>query len=107
MSKSTNSLQTYPSFEELESVNDVGVLKGKLRALLIHAARTHVVNPDGASATAYHLAGLLSLDLVRQMESGDPYRQLLEMAGQLEMPKRHQEASASWWRFVELVKQLD
>jgi hypothetical protein len=63
-------------------------------------------NPDVANQTAYELAGLLALDAVRQMRDNDPYLRVLELAAQLELPKRHQEAGASWWRLEQLVRDL-
>lgn len=94
------------SFKKLEAIDDLLVLKESLKVLILQAVRTHGLDAKGASRAAYELAGLLALDLVRQMDHDDPYLRLLEMAGQLEMPKRHQEAGASWRRFEELVKEL-
>jgi hypothetical protein len=93
-------------FRQLETVIDVNVLKKELKSLFLAAIQRHTSESDGSSSTAYDLAGLMALDLVRAMAADDPYRILLELAGNLELPKRHQEAEASWWSFEELVKQL-
>lgn len=93
-------------FNELEAIEDVAVLKKRLRLLLLQAANFHHDGTLGGSRSAYNLAGLLALSLVRGMDEKDPYRQLLEMAGQLEMPKRHQAPGTSWRRFEELAKLL-
>jgi len=93
-------------FNELEAIDDLDTLKRQLKSLFMQVVQTHDLDAEGASRSAYELAGLLALGLVRRMDQDDPYRRLLEMAGQLEMPKRHQEADVSWWRFEEIARSL-
>lgn len=94
------------SYDELATIDEIGLLKTRLKLRLQLAVDAVDSNPEIADQTVYQLAGLLALDLVRQMSVSDPYRQILELAAQLELPKRHQEADASWWRLEQLVGDL-
>lgn len=94
------------NYKRLEVINDPAILKKQLKILLIQAVHSHAHDAEAASRTAYELAGLLALDLVRQFDDADPYIQVLELAAQLELPERHQKAEASWWRLAQLVRDL-
>ena len=94
------------SYGELETIGDIEPLKMRLKLSLQRAVERVNAKPEVADQIAYELAGFLALDLVRQMSVDDPYRLVLELAGQLELPKRHQEAEASWWRLEQLVRDL-
>jgi hypothetical protein len=61
---------------------------------------------DERAATAYDLAGLLADPYVASLDRNDPVTEILELAGELELPKHHRSATATWRRIEELADKL-
>lgn len=61
--------------------------------------------PSDGRAIAYEIAGLLSTELAQSLDSGDPYLEILLLAGRLELPIEHQ-GSATWEQLAERIRAL-
>lgn len=72
-------------------------------ACLVDGLKDRQLDPEEA---AYGLAGLLSYEVARSLGEHEPARQLLELAGYLELPPEHQPADVSWSQFYDLVELL-
>lgn len=92
-------------FEKIENAKSVDELKCLLKVVFLDAIiKEHSVSND--RNTVYKLAGLLGIEKVRQLQRNDPYIQILDLAMQLELPRRHQDTDSSWRRLEEKVKSL-
>lgn len=60
-------------------------------------------SPDDGERLAYDIAGLLSLNFVRQLPDNDPISDVLALAGQLELPESHRDPDATWAALQKLV----
>jgi hypothetical protein len=63
-------------------------------------------HPEQGEQVAYEIAGLLATDLAISLADEDPYREILDMAGQLELPEQHRDSGASWEELRKLVQNL-
>ncbi len=55
---------------------------------------------------AYEIAGLLSARSVIALPDSNPFKKVLHVAGQLELPYPHRSTDASWEALENLVRQL-
>lgn len=56
---------------------------------------------------AYEIAGLLATNFGQSLDGKDPYRRILELAGQLELPVAQRGPGSSWRRMRKLIAALD
>lgn len=78
---------------------------------LFHAHITQLLHwqighPERSVAIAYQIAGLMNAESVRTLDNDDPYRQVFDIAGELELPVAHRNKDASWERLRQLVAGL-
>lgn len=96
-------------YEQLTDQTDIGTVKAILKLYL--REQTEILHPVDSEKSrqdiAYSLAGLLSLDLIRRLPRNDPYVEVLDMAGQLELPETHRSQEATWQRLTELIVALE
>lgn len=93
-------------FDQLNSPDDD--LKERKHILLKHLQEQlnyRQQHPDESEQVAYDIAGLLSTDFAQSLPEGDPYLEILTLAGELELPEQHR-SSASWEYLSESVKRL-
>ena len=93
-------------YDSLKHSSSFDAMKPSLREHIKRQAQRYKQNPEDSQTVAYELAGLLSLPQLAGAPDDDPYIEILLLAGQLELPRRRQEANASWRRLVDLADAL-
>ncbi len=76
-----------------------------LRGYLIEQLARYEREPDRGDEIAYTIAGLMSTPAVMNLHKDDPYLEILQLAGELELPPG-QRAGATWEEFASLVHAL-
>lgn len=93
-------------FEQLADGSPVDERKLLLRDYLRKQLEWQEQHADQSEMIAYKIAGLLSTDLLMQLDGADPYVQALGLAGELELPERQRSSTATWKKLAELVRRL-
>ena len=79
--------------------------KHELRSYLKSQVDHYHEQPENAEKIAYQIAGLLGTKFAAEMPEDDPYIEVLEMAGRLELPERYH-GDANWPDLIRQVEQL-
>jgi hypothetical protein len=76
-----------------------------LGRFLIEQLARYEREPERGEEIAYYMAGLMSTPAVMNLHRDDPYLEVLQLAGELELPPG-QRAGATWEEFASLVNAL-
>ena len=55
---------------------------------------------------AYEMAGMMSLDSVRELDETDPIVDCMLLAGEMELPVEHRRPESSWSKLIEKISSL-
>ncbi|GAA1017083.1 hypothetical protein ACFQWA_03930 [Streptomyces thermogriseus] len=93
-------------FERLDENEPLTSRKQLLREYLLEQLKVQEWHPEQGEQIAYEITGLLATDLAISLADEDPYKEILDMAAQLELPEQHRDSGASWDELRELVQNL-
>ena len=77
-----------------------------LRAFLLEQLAEYEREPTNGPEIAYSIAGLLGARSIMRLSEDNPYREVLQLAGDLELPPAHRDRQSTWERFAGLVRRL-
>lgn len=77
-----------------------------LREYLVAQLEEYQRTPERGEEIAYNIAGLMGADAIINLPKGDPYEEVLSLAGELELPPRNRDGTSTWERFATLVRSL-
>jgi hypothetical protein len=81
-------------------------LRATLRKYLLEQLVECEREPSKGEEIAYGITGLLGAKSVMRLAEDDPYREILQLAGDLELPPSHRDSNSTWERFAALVRAL-
>src|SRR5438067_1417010 len=93
-------------YKALESSDTLGGNRGALRVYLHMQLARYEQEPEKGGEIAYRIAGLLGTRSIMRLAQHDPYRKILQLAGDLELPAAHRDSSSTWTRFAAQVRNL-
>jgi len=85
---------------------DSGLRRQNLVGFLKSQVQAYKDNPEMGEQIAYSIVGMMSDDFVRSLPDDDPCMQIMEMAGELELPAEHRSDSANWDNLIQKIEDL-
>ena len=92
-------------YKTLDSDISIEQAKVLLKRYMLDQVREYGRHPEQRRNIAYGMAGMLAIDKIRHLPNDDPYVEVLDMAGRLELPERHH-GYATWEELIERIKAL-
>jgi hypothetical protein len=80
--------------------------RSELRAYLLGVVDEFETSPENGQEIAYQVAGLMAAKSIMNLPEGDPFEQVLRLAGELELPEKQRDTRSTWRLFIELVRSL-
>jgi len=97
---------TQELFEILTNSENLDGCRAVLREYLLGQVQAFEADKSKGEMLAYDIAGLMSAQAVSNLPQGDPYGEVLSLAGDLELPLAHRDSSSTWDEFITLVNEL-
>jgi hypothetical protein len=94
-------------FETLNSGENPDEARQALRDYLNNQIKEYLERPEDSERIAYEIAGLLATKTVSTLPKDDPYLQILELAGELELPEDHRQPDSTWPALIEKIERLN
>lgn len=99
-------MNVHELYDQLNSDEPLSEWLGVLCQFLSEQVVRGSAAPDDQRELAYEMAGLLSARQILALPDDDPIKQILLLAGQLELPLEHRSVGATWDRLGQMVTQL-
>lgn len=93
-------------FQLLDSSASLDGKRGSLRLFFLEQLESYNQQPAKGEEIAYGIAGLLGAQSVMHLPEGDPFLEIIHLAGDLELPSAHRESDSTWEKFAALVGAL-
>lgn len=97
---------TQELFQILDESETLDGHRSDLLEYLVSQLEAYEREPEKGEEIAYEVAGLMGTKAIMNLAEGDPYGEVLALAGELELPVVHRDSSSTWARFATLVRSL-
>jgi len=81
--------------------------KGLFREYVETCIEKYNTDPEHGPAIAYDIAGLLSTKFATELPDDDPYVEIMNIAGRLELPESHRLQHDNWQYFIQIAQRLN
>jgi len=100
-------MNTDELYRYLNSSDKIENKKKELKAYFLAQIESFLAHPGDGQKIANEIAGLLSTKTALSMKDEDPYLEIMDVAGQLELPIAQRQGGSNWQSLIEKVHELD